>query len=149
MEISGTITKVLPIETGTSKAGNAFSRLTIVIQYDERYPKELALTFINKNADEYASKLAVGQQCKFFFDATSREYNGRYYTEAVAWKVEQASVAQPAPQPVAYAPAPAGYPQPAPAPQYPAPPAPAYPQQPAPNYAPQYGQYPQQGKVPF
>lgn len=145
MEIIGTIKQVFQPQSGTSKSGNAYTTQTILITYGDQYPKELALTLMTRQVEQYGSYLRPGLQLKFFFDASSREYNGRYYTECTVWKIESLQ-AQPQAQPyqAASIPAPAPMPTAAPPQQYPQ--QPAQPQMP--NYGPQYGapaqtQYPQ------
>lgn len=135
MEIIGTIKEVFQAQSGTSSKGNAYTTQTILITYGDQYPKDLALTLMNKNVDTYGAYLRPGQKLKFSFDASSREYNGRFYTECTVWKVESLQ-AQPQAQPYQAAPMPAPAPMPTAAPQ------PQYPQsaQPQmPNYGPQYG----------
>lgn len=127
MEIIGTIKEVFEPQSGTSQRGNAYTTQTIVISYGDQYPKTLALTLLTKQVETYGPYLRPGQQLKFFFDASSREYNGRFYTECNVWKIESL---QAKPQSVQAAPMPAAAPQ-------------QYPQQTAqpqrPNYGPQYG----------
>lgn len=140
MEITGTIKEVYQPQSGTSSKGNAYTTQTILITYGDQYPKDLALTLMNKNVETYGAYLRPGQKLKFSFDASSREYNGRFYTECTVWKVESLQE-QPQSQPYQAAP------MPAPAPMPSAPPQPQHPQQAQPqmpNYGPHYGAQPQQ-----
>lgn len=141
MEIIGTIKEVFQAQSGTSSRGNAYTTQTILITYGDQYPKDLALTLMTRQVEQYGPYLAPGLRLKFSFDASSREYNGRFYTECTVWKIEslqaQPQAAQmPAPAPMA---APAPMPAAASQPQYQQPTA-----QPMPNYGPQYGTAPQQ-----
>lgn len=141
MEIIGTIKEVFQPQSGTSSKGNAYTTQTILITYGDQYPKDLALTLMNKNVDTYGAYLRPGQKLKFSFDASSREYNGRFYTECTVWKVESLQ-AQPQAQTYQVAPMPTPAPMAAPAPMPTAAPQPQYPQsapQQMPNYGPQYG----------
>lgn len=146
MEIIGTIKEVFQPQSGTSSKGNAYTTQTILITYGDQYPKDLALTLMTKQVEQYGAYLAPGQRLKFSFDASSREYNGRFYTECTVWKIESLQ-AQPQAQPYQAAPMPASAPMAAPAPMPSAAPQPQY-SQPAPsqmpNYGPQYGAQPQQ-----
>ena len=47
-------------------------------------------------------KYQVGDKVKISFNLSSREYNGRWYTDVRAWRIEPAGAVQPAQQ---YAPA--------------------------------------------
>lgn len=124
MEIIGTIKEVFQPTSGTSQRGNAYTTQTLIITYGDQYPKDLALTLMTRQVETYSARLAPGQRLKFFFDVSSREYNGRFYTECTVWKIESLQPQQQA-QPYQATPMPA----PAPQPQYRA----------MPNYGPQYG----------
>ncbi len=135
MEIIGTIKEVFQPQSGTSQRGNAYTTQTILITYGDQYPKELALTLMTKQVETYGVHLRPGLKLKFSFDASSRAYNGRYYTECTVWKIESLN-AQPQAQSYQAVPMPAPAPMPTTAPQ------PQFPQsaQPQmPNYGPQYG----------
>ena len=134
MEITGKVKKV-ETQSGTSQRG-PWSKTIVVIEYlSGRYPKQLALENMTK-ADEFAD-CVEGSEYTFWFDAETREYQGRYYTQCNCFNW-QAVGQQPA--------APQGY-TPAPQQNYPPQPAPAYPQ-PQQGYAPQAPGYaPQPGGV--
>lgn len=88
MEISGVIFAVLPIETGTGKTGKEWKKQTAVLETEGQYPKKVAFdTFGDKIKD-----LNVGDKVTVGIDIDSREYNGKWYTNIVAWKVEVAEV---------------------------------------------------------
>ena len=96
MEITGRISKVLPLQQGTSQRG-PWSKATIVIEYQSgSYTNLLALENMAK-AEEFTA-LPVGAEYTFWFDPTSREYQGKYYTQCTCfnWKPvgEQAASAQ-------------------------------------------------------
>ena len=100
MEITGKVALVLPIASGTSKSGNAWQKREFMIQTAGQYPKKVCLQLFGERVNECPSE---GDDVKVSFDAESREYNGRWYTQLNAWKVEKQN-AQPtatAPQQVA------------------------------------------------
>lgn len=115
MEITGRIKTVLPLQQGKSQRG-PWSKATIVIEYQSgNYTNLLALENMAK-AEEFAA-LPVGAEYTFWFDPTSREYQGRYYTQCNCfnWQAvgqqQQQQYQQPqgyAPQTSGYAPAPGG-----------------------------------------
>ena len=102
MELKGTITHALPLVSGTSKAGNPWKKREYVLEFSEgQYPRRLHFTCFGDNADRII--LEPGAQVTVYFDLDSREYNGRWYTEARAWRVDPvaapaAPAAAPAPQ---------------------------------------------------
>lgn len=117
MNISGKVVQVLPIQTGTSKAGNPWQKQEFVIDQGGQYPRKACISLFGDNVAKIPQ---VGQDVMVSVDIDSREFNGRWYTEIKAWNVVQAGAQQaaPAPQQVATAPAATpAQPQPAPAPQ--------------------------------
>lgn len=102
MEITGRISKVLPLQQGTSARG-PWSKATIVIEYQSgNYTNLLALENMGK-AEEFAA-LPLGAEFKFWFDVTSREYQGKYYTQCTCFNWQSADATQasnPAPAPAA------------------------------------------------
>lgn len=117
MNISGKVVQVLPIQTGTSKAGNPWQKQEFILEQGGQYPRKVCISLFGDNVAKIPQ---VGQDVMVSVDIDSREFNGRWYTEIKAWNIVQtgAQPAAPAPQQVAPAPAAApAQPQPAPAPQ--------------------------------
>lgn len=117
MNISGKVVQVLPIQTGTSKAGNPWQKQEFILEQGGQYPRKVCISLFGDNVAKIPQ---VGQDVMVSVDIDSREFNGRWYTEIKAWNITQtgAQQAAPAPQQVATAPAAApAQPQPAPAPQ--------------------------------
>lgn len=105
MELQGKCIAALPVENGTSKNGNAWKKQNFVIETTGQYPKKVCLQLFGDKVNECPN---VGEDVKVSFDPESREWNGRWFTQLNAWKVERQQTAQPAPQQPAYAqPAPA------------------------------------------
>ena len=117
MNISGKVVQVLPIQTGTSKAGNPWQKQEFILEQGGQYPRKVCISLFGDNVAKIPQ---VGQDVMVSVDIDSREFNGRWYTEIKAWNITQtgAQQAAPAPQQVATAPAATpAQPQPAPAPQ--------------------------------
>lgn len=96
MELHGKCIVALPIESGTSKSGNAWQKRNFVIETAGQYPKKVCMQLFGDKVNECPN---VGEEVKVSFDAESREWNGRWFTQLNAWKVERQGV-QPAQQPV-------------------------------------------------
>lgn len=111
MEVIGKIIVDLPMQSGTSKTGNAWKKKEYVLETEDTYPKKIHFDFFGDRADQY--QLTVGQRVRLSFDIESREYNGRWYTSIRGWRAEDANDAPAATQP---APAAAAQPTPAAAP---------------------------------
>lgn len=95
MEITGKIIKVLPLQGGTSKAGNEWKKCIFVIETQEQYPKKVAITlFGSDKIDQYNGLIQNNNDVKVSVDIESREYNERWYTDVNAWKIESAGANQ-------------------------------------------------------
>ena len=98
MQITGTVKTILPIESGVSKADKPWSKQTFVIEFkDGSYDKQLALSVMKP---ELIANIAIGQTVMCEINASSREYNGKYYTDVSAWKVTVGGQASPVPAPL-------------------------------------------------
>lgn len=89
MEISGRIIQVLPLQSGTSKTGNAWKKQEYVLETKDNYPRKVKFDFFGERVDQFP--LAVGDDVIVSFDLESREFNGRWYTDVRGWKAEKIS----------------------------------------------------------
>lgn len=96
MEIRGRIIAVLPLRSGVSqKDGKSWMTQDYVIETLEQYTKRcLFNVFGEEKIKEY--NLQVGSEVTVKFDINAREYNGRWYNDVRAWKVEPAQAEAPA-----------------------------------------------------
>ncbi len=116
MEIRGKIIFKLPLQSGTSKAGNPWSKQEYVLETMDAFPKKVHFDFFGERANQYP--LEVGDVVDLSFDIESREYNGRWYTSIRGWKADKVD---PNALAAANAQAQAGYPAAGPAPTGPVP----------------------------
>lgn len=88
LEMNGTITKVSEVQTGTAKSGNEWKKLTFAIQTEGDYPKTVAFSVFGEDkVDNFIKFNKIGQKVDVSFNAESREYNDKFYTDLQAWKV--------------------------------------------------------------
>jgi len=89
LEMKGTIKVVSEVQEGTAKSsGNAWKKLTFVIETGGEYSKDVAFTvFGEEKVDNFLKFNKVGQSVDVSFNAESREFNERYYTDLQAWKI--------------------------------------------------------------
>jgi hypothetical protein len=89
MEIKGKVKNVLPVESGAGKNGKEWKRQDFIVEFmDGEYSKILALTARTDNTLKAVNDLKSGMDVTVQFNIESREYNGKYYTNATAWKIE-------------------------------------------------------------
>lgn len=94
MQLTAKLVQVLPIQTGTGKNGQ-WKKQDIIVETEGQYPKKICISIWGDKIDE--KQLQVGNNFKIDFDIESREFNGRWYTDVKAWKIELAgSASQPA-----------------------------------------------------
>lgn len=99
MEVKGKVVAVLPLQSGTSQTGNQWKKQEFVIETFAQFPKKICMTLFGDRVDQYP--VAIDEEIVANIDIESREYNGRWYTNINAWKIEKASAQAPeAPAPM-------------------------------------------------
>ena len=93
MEISGKIIAVLPIATGQGKNGTWRSQ-DYVLETADQYPKKVCFNLFGDKIDQFP--IAIDEVVNVSFDIDSKEYNGRWFTNIRAWKVDKNGAATPA-----------------------------------------------------
>jgi hypothetical protein len=90
MDISGKIFAILEAQSGISKSGNEWKKQEYVLETQEQYPKKVCFQIFGAERIEQAGIHSVGEEVTVSIDIESREYQGRWYTNINAWKVEHA-----------------------------------------------------------
>jgi len=96
MEITGKVIKLGNFMEGQG-ANGPWRKQELIIQTDEQYPKTVCLQCWGDQAAE-AQNLQPEQNVRIQFRLESREFNGKWYTDARAWRIENMQ-AQPAAAP--------------------------------------------------
>jgi hypothetical protein len=92
MQLTARLVQLLPLQTGTGKNGQ-WKKQDIIVETDATYPKKICVSVWGDKID--ASGLQPGNLLKIDFDVESREFNGRWYTDVKAWKIEVAGSSAP------------------------------------------------------
>jgi hypothetical protein len=92
MEISGKIIQLLPEQSGAGKNGQ-WRKREYVIETQDQYPKKVCFNMWGEKIDQ--NPVNVGDSVKVLFDLESREFNGKWYTDVKAWKIEGQSGSTP------------------------------------------------------
>lgn len=100
MEFEGVVYKIMPVTRGTSARGE-WQRQDVVFDYNDggQFSRKICVTFFNKESD--VAKLREGETFLVSVNIESREYNGRWYTDIRAWRLQpkQAEVPGTGPMP--------------------------------------------------
>lgn len=85
MDIEGTIIFDLPLQEGVSKStNNPWKKKEWVLETFGNYPKKVKFTvFGERRVNEM--NFEIGKAYKVSVDVESREYNGRWYTDLMAY----------------------------------------------------------------
>ncbi len=75
----------MPLQTGQGKNGE-WRKQDFVIETQAQYPKKVCISVWGDKIDQ--SSLKEGQDVTVSFDVESREFNGKWYTDVKAWKIE-------------------------------------------------------------
>lgn len=86
MEVKGKVIQILPVQTGTSKAGKEWSKQEFVIETEDQFPKNICFTLFGDKLS-LLTGIAAGQQVEVFFNVESREFSGKWYHNINAWKI--------------------------------------------------------------
>ncbi|MBL7831040.1 MAG: DUF3127 domain-containing protein [Saprospiraceae bacterium] len=86
MEIKGRIIQLLPMQSGEGKNGT-WRKQDYVLETMDTYPKKLCFNAWGDKIDQFAIK--QDEVVTVHFDIESREYNGRWYTDVKAWRVDK------------------------------------------------------------
>lgn len=96
MQVQATLKQITNPQEGVNKQGNPWRKAVIVADTIGNYSKTIAFIAFNSTLDE-VTKLNPGAVIDIEFDLESREYNGKWYTDAI---LRSATLhAQPKPQP--------------------------------------------------
>jgi Protein of unknown function (DUF3127). len=90
MQIKVKLVQILPLQSGVGKNGEWKKQDIIGEITDSQYPKKVCISIWGDKVNP--SQLQVGNDLIVDFDIESREFNGRWYTDVKAWKVEAVSM---------------------------------------------------------
>ena len=84
--IVGTVKKINKIQTFTNKkTGKEFIKCEVIIDQNKNYKSALCIEFHQDNVD-LVQKLEVDKVYEFYINASSNEWNDKYYTSVDCWR---------------------------------------------------------------
>jgi len=86
MEVTGTVIDILEEQSGKSSKG-PWRKQDFIIKTDDQYPKTICITAWGDNIEQF--DLSKNEKITAHIDLQSREYNGRWYTDVKAWRVDK------------------------------------------------------------
>lgn len=86
LRITGKVTKLLDEQSGEGRKGT-WRKQEFILQTEGDYPKDVCIVQWGDNIDQW--KLQPGERITAHIDVQSREFNGKWYTDVKAWRVER------------------------------------------------------------
>ena len=84
--IVATVKKINKIQTFTNKkTGKEFIKCEVIIDQNKNYKSALCIEFHQDNVD-LVQKLEVDKVYEFYINASSNEWNDKYYTSVDCWR---------------------------------------------------------------
>ena len=96
MEFEGVVYKILPPTKGVSARGE-WQRQEVIFEMPQEFSRKVCVTFFNKEAE--VARLKEGAAYTVSVNIESREYNGRWYTDIRAWRIQPKQAESAAPMP--------------------------------------------------
>lgn len=85
-ELEGTIIQI----SETAKVSSNFQKREFVVETSEQYPQKIKMELIQEKCGILDTK-RVGDQVKIFFNLRGSEWQGKFFTNLQAWRVENIS----------------------------------------------------------
>jgi len=90
LKIKCKVLEKLPIEQVKGKNGKEWQKGVVVVETDSDsdYPKKLAIQLFGDKVDKIYNPLKIYNFYELSLNVESKEFNGRWFTEASAWRYE-------------------------------------------------------------
>ncbi|HUH13206.1 MAG TPA: DUF3127 domain-containing protein [Longimicrobiales bacterium] len=90
LQLTGKVTQVLEEQAGEGRNG-PWRKQEFILETEGQYPKPVCIVQWGENIESFG--IEEGETITAHIDIQSREYNGRWYTDVKAWKVERPQAA--------------------------------------------------------
>jgi hypothetical protein len=92
LEITGKLITMLPQQSGQGKNGT-WTKQDFIIETQEQFPKKVCISIWGDKAKDLEG-FAIGETMKVGINIESREFNGKWYTDVKAWRIEKQGATQ-------------------------------------------------------
>jgi hypothetical protein len=94
LEIIGKIVQMSPVQSGTTPKGE-WKRQEVILETEEQYPRKICIALWGDRINDVAGIQLGTELVTISVDIESREFNGRWYTDVRAWKIQRSAVILP------------------------------------------------------
>lgn len=91
LDVTGKLAQVLEMQSGTSTRGE-WKKQEFILETDDQYPRKICLSLWGDKVSDIVG-IAIGESITASINLESREFNGRWYTDARAWRIVRGTVA--------------------------------------------------------
>lgn len=96
MELTGKVIAIVPEQRFNGRNGEVV-RYGFAIETSGQYPKKVAFSVLGEERWRQFN-IQLGMEVQVFFDISSREWQGKWFTQADAWRVSAIGAQTAAPQ---------------------------------------------------
>lgn len=88
MEIKCKLLDKLAVQSGTSARG-PWSKQDFIVETIEQYPRKICMNVWGQDKVNELASYNAGEQLLVSVNIESREFNGRWYTDVRAWRIQR------------------------------------------------------------
>ena len=89
MELAGKVIAILEPKGGVSKAtGNPWKTQDYVIETHEQFPRRMVFNVFGEDKINQFN-IQLNEEINVFFDINAREYQGRWFNDIRAWRIDR------------------------------------------------------------
>ena len=88
LSIKGKLSRKLSVESGVSKAGKEWKKQSFLVDTGAQYNPEICFQLFGEDKIEILNHHNEGDHVEISFNLSSKEFNGRYFHNIDAWRIE-------------------------------------------------------------
>jgi hypothetical protein len=88
LDVVGKIVQVLDLQTGTSARGD-WKKQEFILETEEQYPRKICISLWGDRVNDIVGIQTGRELVTVSVALESREFNGRWYTDVRAWKIQR------------------------------------------------------------
>jgi hypothetical protein len=92
MQIEAILVKILPCQTGNGKNG-IWKKQELIFEINERFLRNICVSIWGDRIN--TNEFKIGETLSVYFDAESREFNGKWFTDLKAYNIARIAEALP------------------------------------------------------
>lgn len=91
MDFNAKLIKIEEPITGEGKNG-PWKKQSYIFETESQYPRQICVMVWGDRAIQNPAIMQIGNRLNVSFELESREFNGRWYTDVRAWRIQEATM---------------------------------------------------------